>query len=209
MPNRAKLGGMSETRDPFESMFATIAPTIDPPSTDGAFVRSLFAMRRLSKGEYYQRAGEVTTHGGFVVRGCLRTYSIDPEGVESITFFSAERSWVGDIQSARTQQPTTYHVDAIEQAELLVITLSDFDRLLARFPVIARYYQLGLERSSAARQRRISLALNSTAEERYTDFIERSPSIAARIPQHMLASYLGMTPETLSRVRRKRRAPEG
>ena len=131
---------MSGTRDPFESIFATIAPTIDPSSADGQFVRSLFAMRQLRKGEFYQRAGEITTHGGFVVRGCLRTYAIDSEGVESITFFSAERSWVGDLQSARTQRPTTYHVDAIEPAPLLVIPRSDVDRLLARFPVIARDY---------------------------------------------------------------------
>lgn len=145
-------------------------------------------------------------HGGFVVRGCLRTYTIDPDGVESIIYFSAERAWVGDIQSARTRLPTSYHVDAIEPAELLVVTLADFDRLLARAPDIARGYQLGLERASAAREQRIALALSSTAEERYVHFIERYPSIATRIPQRMLASYLGMTPETLSRIRQKRRA---
>lgn len=196
---------MSGPRDPFESLFAAIAPTIEPSSADGMFVRSVFVVRQLRKGEFYQRAGEITTHGGFVVRGCLRTYEIDPDGVESIIFFSAERGWVGDIQSARTLRPTMYYVDAIEPAELLVVTLADFERLLSRFPDIARGYQLALERTSAARQRRIALALNSTAEERYSQFVKRSPSLEARIPQRMLASYLGMTPETLSRVRRKRR----
>jgi CRP-like cAMP-binding protein len=121
-------------------------------------------------------------------------------------YFSAERSWVGDIQSARIQRPTNYHVDAIEPAELLIVTLSNFDRLLARLPEVARGYQLGLERASAAREQRISLTLNSTAEERYVDFIERHASLASRIPQRMLASYLGIAPETLSRVRRKYRA---
>ncbi len=196
---------MRGTRDAFEPLFATIAPTIDSSSPDGAFVRSLFVSRRLRKGEFYQRAGEVTTHGGFVVRGCLRTYAIDPDGAESIIYFSPERTWVGDIQSARTRRPTAYEVDAIEPAELLLIALSDFDRLLARAPDIARGYQLGLERVRAARDRRIALALNATAEERYVDFVGRNPSIATRVPQHMLASYLGMTPETLSRVRRKLR----
>jgi CRP-like cAMP-binding protein len=195
------------TRDPFESLFAAIAPTVDPASDDGAFVRSLFVSRHLRKGEFYQRAGEITTHGGFVVRGCLRTYSLAPDGVESIIYFSTERSWVGDIRSARTRAATPYYVDAVEPAELLLIALTNFDRLLHRLPDVARGYQLGLERASAARERRLALALSATAEERYADFVERYPSMAARIPQRMLASYLGMTPETLSRVRRKRRTP--
>jgi CRP-like cAMP-binding protein len=198
---------MVEERDPFKSLFSTVVSSVDPASDDGAFVRSLFVSRRLGKGEFYQRAGEITTHGGFVVHGCLRTYFVDSSGIESIVYFSAERSWVGDIQSARTQRPTTYYVAAIEPAELLIITLANFDRLLDRFPSVARAYQLGLERASAARERRIALSLNSSAEERYADFIERHSSVASRIPQRMLASYLGITPETLSRVRRKRRAP--
>ena len=201
----ARVVGTSRTPDPFELLFTTIAPTIAPSSVDDSFVRSLFSPRRLRKGEFYQRAGEITTHGGFVVRGCLRTYSIDRGGVESVIFFSPERAWVGDIQSARTRRPTPYHVDAIETAELLVIALADFDRLLSRVPDVARGYQLGLERAGSARERRIALALNATAEERYVDFVERNPSIATRVPQHMLASYLGMAPETLSRVRRKHR----
>ena len=196
---------MNETRDPFESLFPAIAPTIEPASADGAFLRSLFVSYRLRKGEFYQRAGEIAVHGGFVVRGCLRTYTIDAEGTETIIFFSAERAWVGDIQSARTQRPTPFSVDAIENVELLLITVLDFDRLLARIPDCARGYQLALERLGAARERRIALALNSTAEERYVDFLERNPSIASRVPQRMLASYLGITAETLSRVRRKRR----
>jgi len=73
---------MPVERDPFDSLFATIASTVDPMSDDGAFVRSLFAARRLGKGEFYQRAGEITTHGGFVVRGCLRTVAVDADGVE-------------------------------------------------------------------------------------------------------------------------------
>jgi CRP-like cAMP-binding protein len=197
---------MSGTRDPFEPLFATIAPSINASYPDGAFVRSLFVSRRLRKGEFYQRSGQVTTHGGFVVRGCLRTYAIAPDGTESIMYFSPERTWVGDIQSARTRRPTAYDVDAIEPAELLVIALPDFDRLLARAPDVAQGYQLGLERLSAARDRRIALALNSTAEERYVDFVKRNPSIATNVRSTCLPRTWDDA-ETLSRVRRKRRGP--
>jgi CRP-like cAMP-binding protein len=77
---------MVGNRDGFESLFATVALRVDPASQDGEFVRSLFVARRLQKGEFYQRAGEITTHGGFVVRGCLRTYTLDSDGVESIVY---------------------------------------------------------------------------------------------------------------------------
>ena len=196
---------MNGSRDSCEALLSVIAPDIGPATADGDFVRSLFTPRQLRKGEFYQQAGDITTHGSFVVRGCLRTYTIDADGVESIISFSDERSWVGDIQSARKREPTPYHVDAIEPAELLSVALADFDRLLARYPDIARRYQLGLERANAARERRIALALHSTAEERYEDFVNRHPSIVRRVPQRMLASYLGIAPETLSRLRGKRR----
>ena len=194
---------MSGSRDSYSALFAAIAPSIDPSSADGAFVRSLFLPRRVGKGAFYQRSGEITTHGGFVVRGCLRTYTIGQDGAESILFFSMENAWVGDISSARTRRPTTFHVDAIEPVELLVITIADFDRLLDRFPDISRGYQLALERLNASRARRLALALKSTAEERYADFVDRNPALLTRVSQRMLASYLGMTPETLSRLRNR------
>jgi hypothetical protein len=99
----ARLRDISGTRDPFESLFGMIAPTVDPSSADGVFVRSLFSSRRLRKGEFYQRAGEITTHGGFVVRGCLRTFAIDAEGTESIIYFSDEQSWVGGRDASRAR----------------------------------------------------------------------------------------------------------
>lgn len=194
---------MSGSRDSYNALFAAIAPSLDPSSADGTFMRSLFSSRQLRKGERYQRSGEITTHGGFVVQGCLRTYTVGEDGAETILFFSMENSWVGDISSARTRRPTNFHVDAIEPVELLVITIADFDRLLDRFPEIARGYQLALERLNASRARRLALALKSTAEERYADFVERNPALLTRVSQRMLASYLGMTPETLSRLRNR------
>jgi CRP-like cAMP-binding protein len=186
----------------FEALFETIADGLKLGAEDADFIRSLWIPRQFRKGQFFQRPGEVTTHGGFVVCGCFRTYAVEASGVESIIHFSPERTFIGDITSAVTGQPTLYAVDAIESSTTLMIDLASFNRMLERFPDIARGYRLGLQRAQGAQQRRIAMSLGASAEERYSDFVARQPALAGRVPQRMLASYLGIAPETLSRIRR-------
>jgi CRP-like cAMP-binding protein len=186
----------------FELLLETIAGGMTLSAEQADFIRSLWTPRQFRKSQFFQRAGEVTTHGGFVVCGCFRTYAVEASGVESIIHFSPERTFIGDITSAVTGQPTLYAVDAIEPSTTLTIDLASFNRMLERFPDIARGYRLGLQRSQGAQQRRIAMSLSASADERYADFVARQPALAARVPQRMLASYLGIAPETLSRIRR-------
>ena len=190
----------------FTSLLETIAGGMQLSAEEIDFMRLLWTPRHFEKGQFFQRAGEITTHGGFVVRGCFRTYMIDARGGESIVHFSPERAFIGDITSAVTARPTPYAVDAIEPSTILTIDHASFNRMLERFPDIARGYRLGLERSQGAQHRRIAMSLSASAEERYEDFLARHPALAARVPQRMLASYLGITPETLSRIRRAHRS---
>lgn len=191
----------------FETLIAVIAGDSILRQDQRALIESAFVPRHIEKGASFQRAGTVVARGGFVVQGCFRTYAIDEAGNENILHFSPESTWIGDIQSATTGTPTPFFVDALEASDVLTIDLPSFDRLLEAIPLLSRNYRMGLQRAQAAAQRRLTMALHSSAEERYRDFLARHPSLVARIPQYMLASYLGITAETLSRIRTRQKPP--
>ena len=167
-------------------------------------VRSALAFRRLTAEEFLQRAGDVTRQAAFVATGCLRTYIIDAKGKEHIVQFAPETWWVADGTSLRRQTPSSFFVDAIEDSELLLIDGPSHQRLVDTVPGYAAAFRDGLQRHAAAKDQRIVEALAASAEERYLEFLRVYPSIAARVPQSMLASYLGVTPETVSRIRKQR-----
>src|SRR5262245_44175248 len=170
--------------------------------SDFDVVRSAFVFKSLGAGEFLQRAGDVTRVAAFVARGCLRNYIIDPKGKEHIVQFAPETWWLADSTSLNTGTPSSYFVDAIESSDLLLIDGPSHQALVDRVPGYASAFRTGLQRHAAAKDQRIVSALSATAEERYREFLRVYPSIALRVPQTMLASYLGMTPETVSRIRK-------
>jgi CRP-like cAMP-binding protein len=165
-------------------------------------VRSAFVFRSLRAGEYLQRAGEVTRYAAFVASGCLRNYIIDHKGKEHIVQFAPETWWVADATSLNEGAPSQYFIDAIEPTALLLIDGPSHQKLVDHVEGYAAAFRKGLQRHAAAKDQRIATALSASAEERYLEFLRVYPSIAARVPQAMLASYLGMTPETISRIRK-------
>ena len=154
-------------------------------------------------GEFLQRAGAPAQHSAFVVKGCLRTYTIDAKGKEHIVKFAPETWWVTDLVSLTTGMPTEYFVEAIEDSDLLLIDLKSHEMIVDRVPGYAAAYRKGLQKHTAAKDRRIVSSLSASAQERYLQFLETYPTLVARVPQWMLASYLGVTPETVSRIRRR------
>jgi CRP-like cAMP-binding protein len=157
---------------------------------------------RFAPGEFLQRGGEVTRFAAFVARGCLRNYVIDPKGKEHIVQFAPETWWLADSTSWNKGTPSPYFIDAIEESDLLLLDGTSHQALVDRVPGYAAAFRTGLQRHAAAKDQRIVSALSGTAEERYREFLRVYPSIALRVPQTMLASYLGMTPETVSRIRK-------
>jgi len=166
------------------------------------FMRSLFLPRTLESGAFLQRAGDVATHAAFVARGCLRSYVIDAKGKEHIVMFAPESWWLADVKSLATGTPSQYFYDAIEESEVLLIDGPSHQKIVENVPEYAASFRTGLQKHAAAKDERIVHALSTSAEERYLQFLETYQSIALRVPQWMLASYLGISPETLSRIRK-------
>lgn len=171
--------------------------------TQEQLIQDLFIPRHLEKGELLLREGEVARYGAFVVRGCLRSYVVDNSGKEHIIQFAPETWWLTDTNSILNQVPTLYFMDALESTDVLLIDLPGHKRLMEDIPGFAASFMSGMQKHTAAKDKRIISSLTATAEERFRNFLQTYPSIAQRVPQHMLASYLGLSPETLSRVRKR------
>jgi len=169
---------------------------------DFDYLRGVLRFRRLPAGEFLQRAGDVSRFAAFVASGCLRSYVIDPKGKEHIVQFAPETWWLADSTSLGGRTPSAYFIDAIEASELLLLDGASHQDLIEHVPGYAAALRTGLQRHAAAKDQRIVTSLSASAEERYLEFLKVYPSIARRVPQSMLASYLGVTPETISRIRK-------
>ncbi|MDB4904791.1 MAG: Crp/Fnr family transcriptional regulator [Mucilaginibacter sp.] len=159
-------------------------------------------VKKLRKHQYLLQEGDVWRYNAFVCEGCLKTYRVDDKGVEHILYFSFANRWAGDRESLLSGKPSKSNIDAIEDSTVLLFNIENFETIKKQIPAFKDLATTLLERSFIASQNRIHAAISQTAEERYFEFLKNSPQIANRVPQHMIASYLGISPETLSRVRK-------
>jgi CRP-like cAMP-binding protein len=166
-------------------------------------IQSFAIIKKLRKRQYLLQEGDIWKYDAFITEGCLRTYSVDEKGNEHVINFSIENWWTGDRESLLSQEPSLFNIDAIEDSELVLFTHENFELLCQEIPAFNNMINSILQRSFIASQNRIRSTLSLTAEEKYLNFINKYPGFAMRIPQTMIASYLGMTPETLSRIRKQ------
>ena len=186
----------------YEPLFAYFERSFKLSDEDKAVIKEVVVPKALKKGEFFQRQDEVARLGAFVCKGFLRSYVLDNKGKEHIIQFAPENWWISDKLGMSKDALATYFIDAIEDSELLTTDMHAHITMLQKIPGYAESFQKGMEKRTAAKDNRIVHSLTSTAEERYNDFLSTYPTIAQRVPQHMLASYLGITPETLSRIRK-------
>ena len=175
------------------------------PLTDEEFniCIKFFNSKKLKKHQFLLNEGEICRYIGFVNSGCLRQYSIDNQGAEHIIQFAIEDWWVSDLHSFLSGFPATYNIDALQDSEVLLLEKSARDELLDACPKMERFFRLLIEANHVATNQRISDSLSASAEERYLKFIKTYPQLFEQVSQNQIASYLGITPQSLSRIRKE------
>ena len=166
-------------------------------------VLAAFHVKKLRKKQYLLQEGDICKHTAFIVKGAMRQYNIDERGVEHIVHLYIENYWASDRESSIMLTPSIYNIDAWEDTNMLIITRVDMLELMVKIPALVEMTRIMDERNAIASQRRLNSTINSTAEKRYADFAENHPQFIQRFPQHIIASYLGITKETLSRVKKQ------
>lgn len=166
-------------------------------------IKTYLTYKKLRRKQYLLQEGDVCKFIAFVEKGALRAYSVDDTSAEHIIQFGLEGWTISDLYSFLTGEPATYNIDAIEDSELVLISKSAHEELLQTMPKYETFTRLNITGAYLAMQRRLTSIIGSSVEERYQDFIALYPHIAQRVPQHMIASYMGLTPETLSRIRKR------
>lgn len=187
----------------YELLFQKFAEKIQLTNEELELCKTFFTPKKLRKKQYLLQEGDACKYIAFVEKGMLRSYTVDEKGHDHILQFAFEGWWISDQYSFFTGEPSIYNIDALEDSELLLLTRQAEEQLLTKIPTFERYFRILIQNSLIAMQRRVVGSMSKSAEERYGELVSSCPTIPRRVPQHMMASFLGITPETLSRIRKQ------
>ncbi|MBB5621335.1 CRP-like cAMP-binding protein [Pedobacter cryoconitis] len=161
-----------------------------------------FKPKKLRKRQYFLQEGDVCKYIGFVIKGSARTFTVDEKGHEHILKLSVENWWLADFESFYLLTPSRFNIEALEDLEVLQSTNTQIEEFLKHIPAFSAMANVINQNYTIANQKRMQAAMSYTAEERYEDLISNYPHFLKRFPQNMIASYLGLSRETLSRIRK-------
>ena len=191
----------------FELLYQKIKTVIPLTEEEFDYCQSLFVPKKLRKRQYLLQEGDVCRYQAFVEKGMLRSYTTDEKGAEHILQFASEGWCIADLSSYLTGEPSRFHIEALEEAELLLLSRPHWEELMQKVPKLEHYFRILVQNHLVATQKRLMQSLSETAEEKYVQFTHTYPECLQRVPQHMIASYLGVTRETLSRLRKNMALP--
>lgn len=170
---------------------------------DRALIKGALIPSKLRKRQYFLQEGDRCKQFAFIVKGAMKQYTVDDKGIEHVVRLGVEGWWMGDRESWVMRSPSLYNIDAWEDTQMLLINRADTLELIKQVPAFCEMVRQLDERNNIANQRRLTSSISAVAEKRYTDFIVCYPDLLERFPQHIIASYLGITKDTLSRVKRQ------
>lgn len=185
---------------PIIDYFSKILPL---NATEKTVVTAKFKERKIKRRQFILQEGDVCKVNTFVIEGCFRMYMVDKNGKEHNLQFAIENWWIGDIGSFHSEEPSKFYIEALENSTVLQIQKEDQIRLFIDYPKFNLIFRVFTENALISCQRRIIQNISSTAEERYLDFEKRYPSLFNRISNVQIASFLGVTPEFLSTIRKR------
>lgn len=168
------------------------------------FFTSVIIPARLKQGEFAETAGKVTSSFIYVNSGCLMSYFTDADSHDHVIQFALSGWWTGDLHSFTRQEPSIYSTRALTDSEVFYLPKDDMEQLLEKFPKLERYFRILFQNSIVAHQHRLILNFSVAAEERYDQFQKKYPALEQYVPLKYIASYLGITPEFLSKIRKRR-----
>jgi CRP-like cAMP-binding protein len=187
----------------FDLLISSISRHISLTKEEIDFFTSLLKSKSLANGEFLLREGDVCKYESFVIKGCLKTYYQDENGLEHIIDFSIEEWWADDLYSLLTQTPSKSNIKAIEDTDILQIGKTDLEQLYQKVPRFERFFRILFQNAYISQREQINLAISASAEERYLLFIKKKPYAEKRFSQKDIASYLGVTPQFFSALKKK------
>jgi CRP-like cAMP-binding protein len=189
-------------KDTFQAILNHIDSIVTLTAEEKEHFKTFFLEKKFRKKQYLAQQGEPCRHLIFVTEGALKAYTTDEKGNNTIMQFAIEGWWITENNSFFTGCPSIYNIDAVENAHVLLLTRENYEKMLLEIPKMERYWRVIMEKRMIAMQRRITILLTYSLEDNYKRLLEVYPYISARFPQHLIASYLGTTAETLSRLRK-------
>ncbi|MES1159542.1 MAG: Crp/Fnr family transcriptional regulator [Bacteroidota bacterium] len=187
----------------YDNLLAHIRKYVPLDETEAETLLSFVRYRQVKKKEHLLKEGQICTANYFVLNGCLRLYVVNNKGVEQSIQFAIDHWWLSDYNSFDGQTPSGFHIQAVENSDIAFLDKTSQEQLLKKLPQLESYFRILFQRAYAASLMRVQYIFCFTKEERYHHFNKRFPEFVQRIPQYMLASFLGFTPEFLSKTRAK------
>lgn len=157
--------------------------------------------KKIKKKEFLLKEGQTCKSRYFITKGCIRLYYIDNKGNEQTIHFGIDNWWITDYESLINEVSSKLYIQAIENTELLELSQENFEKLCVDLPKTERFFRIIMEKTYIASQKRLEYMFSLSGEDLFNKFISANPEFTQRVPQYMIASYLGMTPEFVSKIR--------